>query len=80
MQESVTEPPSIAVIEAVADRDSVDETALETPLFDVIDPCALDALFHPKPDGTARGGGTVTFSYEGYAVTVQSDGTVTLQN
>ncbi|MFB6166293.1 MAG: HalOD1 output domain-containing protein [Haloarculaceae archaeon] len=56
---------SEAVVTAVADAEGVDPTDLE-PLFDVVDPDALDALF-------AGGDASVelTFNYAGYAVTVR---------
>ncbi|WP_423747291.1 HalOD1 output domain-containing protein (plasmid) [Haladaptatus sp. SPP-AMP-3] len=47
------------------------------PLYDVIDPDALDRLFAPTQAGTRRHG-TVTFQYCGYQVTVNSDRTVDL--
>lgn len=57
------ETASEAVLAAVADCADVDPTRLP-PLYDTIDPDALDAIF--------RGGrpGRVTFEYAGYEVTV----------
>lgn len=54
---------SEAVVATVADRAGTEPIALP-PLYDSIDPDALDAIFrddHP---------GRVTFSYAGYEVTV----------
>ncbi len=62
-----------AVLAAVADREGVDLTELKTPLNDVVDADALDALFR---DGT----GQVTFDYGGYTVTVDHAGDVTLHD
>ena len=74
---------SHAVVEAVADREGVDVTELEPPAFEplysVVDPDALDAVFAPTHDGGQRATGSVTFEYEGYTVTVDSDGTVDLE-
>lgn len=70
------EPPSVAAIRAVADAADVDPAELGTPLYDQIDPDALDALFDDRPNGTPRGSGHVTFSLLGYDVTVYSDGHV----
>lgn len=74
---------SHAVVEAVADREGVDVTDLEPPAFEplytVVDPDALDAVFAPTHDGKRRTSGSVTFEYEGYTVTVNSDGTVDLE-
>jgi hypothetical protein len=49
------------------------------PLYNVIDPEALDALFAPRADGTSRPVGEVSFHYEGYWVTVSSEGVVEIQ-
>ncbi len=49
------------------------------PLYNVIDPEALDALFAPRADGTSRPVGEVSFHYEGYWVTVSSEGAVEIQ-
>ena len=54
------------VIDAVADANGVDPTELE-PLYDTIDPEALDALFKPGVDGM------ITFTYEGHDVVVRGD-------
>lgn len=63
---------TMALINAIADQEDVDPTELNPPLFDVLDPEALDSLFR-----TTEGG--VTFTYLEYAVAVQSDGTVELR-
>jgi hypothetical protein len=68
---------SEAVIDAVAGELEVDPLDLQTPLYDAIDPDELNALL----DGAERPGRSpveVTFRYHGYAVTVDSDGAVTL--
>ena len=74
---------SQAIVEAVADREGVDVTELEPPRFDplytVVDPEALDSLFAPTHGGETRGRGTVTFDYEGYAITVYSDGRIDIE-
>ncbi|WP_226481510.1 HalOD1 output domain-containing protein [Natrinema amylolyticum] len=75
--------PSQAVIEAVADAEGVPPTAVSPPdyqsLHAVVDPSALDALFADRPSGANRPGGTVSFSFCGYDVTVDQDATVTLE-
>ncbi|WP_266081319.1 HalOD1 output domain-containing protein [Haladaptatus caseinilyticus] len=70
--------PSITVRiqEAIAARKQ-SEWSDCPPLYDVIDPDALDRLFVPTQTGTGRQG-TVTFQYCGYQVTVNSDRTVDL--
>ena len=66
---------STRILTAIAERDdrSIDDLR---PLYEVIDPDALDALFAPRMDGSLRGGGSVSFPYAGYVVTVSSDGVV----
>ncbi|WP_255169911.1 HalOD1 output domain-containing protein [Natrononativus amylolyticus] len=75
--------PSHRVIEAVADAEGVwpeDLTPPEyEPLHAAIDPHALDTLFEPTRTGAARRGGTVTFRYCGYDVTVDDTGAVSLE-
>jgi len=78
-----TKAPSQAVIEAVADAEGVSPHALRPPtyepLHEAIDPDSLDALFADRVDGAPRARGTVSFTYCGYAVTVDGDGSVTLE-
>ncbi|QLK27454.1 hypothetical protein HYG81_07600 [Natrinema zhouii] len=73
-----TAPVSIGVVEAVAARDGVDPLELSPPLHDVIDPTALDALFEPTKSGN-RTSGTVSFTYRGHRIHVDSDGQVSLE-
>ncbi|MFC6765805.1 HalOD1 output domain-containing protein [Natrinema soli] len=70
-------PVSIRVVEAVAARDGVDPLELSPPLHDAVDPTALDALFEPTGSGN-RTAGTVSFTYRGHRVHVESDGRITL--
>jgi hypothetical protein len=63
------------VIEAVAKEMDVDPTELPEQLHEVINPDSLDSLF----EGGNPRGGTVTFTYCGYTVTVNADGDVTLE-
>jgi len=75
-------PPSLAVIEAVARREGIDPTELEPPeyepLYEVLNPEALDAVFAPRDNGAPRSTGRIEFSYCGYDVVVSSDGSVEL--
>ena len=76
-------PPSQAVVEAVADAEGVSLEALCPPeyetLHDVVDPQALDDLFAPKANGIERNLGRVTFEFCDYVVTIEPDGSVTLE-
>ena len=83
VDEMATKTPSQAVVEAVADAEGVLPGALRPPtyepLHESIDPDSLDALFADRVDGAPRARGTVSFTYCGYAVTVDGDGSVTLE-
>jgi hypothetical protein len=48
------------------------------PLYDVINPEALDSLFATRADGSSRPDGKISFQYAGYWVIVSSDGAVEL--
>lgn len=61
------------VIHAIADREAVSPLDISPPLFDAIDPDALDRLY-----GDGRDGITVVFEFAGYRVTVEADGHVDL--
>ena len=66
-------PPSQSVVERVAAREGVDHTEL-TPLFDAIDPDALDKLL--DTNGRTESAVQISFTYHGYDVTVTGDGAV----
>lgn len=68
---SYEQTTSEAVLAAVAERRGIDETKLERPIYDAVDPDALDSLFR-------SGAGEVTFRYLGYRVTVDADRNVDL--
>lgn len=67
--------PSETVVSSVAAYKGVDQVALP-PLYEALDPDALDALF-ATPDGTA---GRVTFDYAGCTVECASDGSVDVRD
>lgn len=64
---------STTVVTAIADHSSRDPAAL-TPLYECVDPDALDALFTLESDGTLAGAVTLTFSFEGYRIDITPDG------
>lgn len=72
------ESVSTAVIRAVSAVRGCKPTALRR-LTDVLDPAALDALFGPRADGTARSGGRLSFVYAGCRVTVDNGEYLTLR-
>ena len=49
------------------------------PLYDVIDPDALENVFSPRMNGAARPNGRVVFQYAGYRVTVHANRTITIE-
>lgn len=65
--------PSQAVVERIAAREGVDPTEL-TPLFEAIDPDALDRLVGMA--GYSDSPLQIEFPYHGYNVTVTGDGVV----
>lgn len=70
---------SAVVIQAVADAAGLEPAELGTPLYDQIDPDALDNLFSDRHNGTPRGSGHVAFTLLDYEVTVYSDGHVVVR-
>ena len=66
--------PSETVVSSVAAHKGVEPVALP-PLYDALDPDALDALF-----ATARGDGQVTFEYAGCTVECAGDGSVDVRD
>jgi len=76
-------PPSRAVVEAVADAEDVPVEEIGPPeypsLNEVLDPDALDGLFAPKGNGLERVPGEVRFRYCAYDVTLQRDGSVSVE-
>ncbi|RQG97963.1 HalOD1 output domain-containing protein [Natrarchaeobius chitinivorans] len=64
-------PVSLAVIEAVAERDGVDPVSLP-PLYESIPPDALDSLFDDRSTDSERAL-AVEFAYHGYTVTITDD-------
>ncbi|QCS41403.1 HalOD1 output domain-containing protein [Natrinema versiforme] len=71
-------PVSVRVVEAVAEREGIDPLELSPPLHDAIDPTALDDLFESNRS-RQRDAGSVSFTYCGYSVRVESDGRVDLE-
>lgn len=64
--------PSVAVLEAVAAEEGCEPTDLDAPLYEHVDPEALDALVSSPIKGR------ITFTYHGYRLTVDDDGAVSV--
>lgn len=67
---------SNAIIAAVSDEAGVDPVVLP-PLFEQIDPDALDTLFASENGDLCRTG-SITFAYAGFVVEVVCDGDPTI--
>lgn len=70
---------SRTIVETVAEAEGVEPTELDTCLYDIIDPDALNDLFQYGEDGPTTEG-TVSFTYHGYEVTVHSDSSVEIDS
>ncbi|WP_435092746.1 HalOD1 output domain-containing protein [Halorubrum sp. N11] len=69
---------SVRVVEAVSTFYEVETTDLD-PLYSVIEPDALDALFaSSRTDRSQKG--EITFQYENVVVSVDADGTIRLSD
>lgn len=68
---------SITVVEALAEAKGVSPVDIEQPLYDVVDPDALDRLFVCEDDhGTS---GYVVFELSSFEITVRSNGDVVVR-
>ncbi|PSP84312.1 hypothetical protein BRC83_05410 [Halobacteriales archaeon QS_1_68_17] len=63
-------PPSVRIVEEIARLEGVDSVDLSPPLYEVLDPEALDGMVEDDDDT----GGRITFGYAGYRVAVDADG------
>lgn len=68
---STDEPPSVAVARAIARFEGTAATAATVPLYEHVDPDALDALFGERPDGTPRESGEIRFTTDSATVVVR---------
>lgn len=67
---------AVDVMEAVAAARNVDVMALETTLYEVVDPDALEQLFAPLADGTPRKGGRLVLEIADCEVVVEATGDI----
>jgi hypothetical protein len=65
------------IVNAVAALNGVAFDECE-PVYDVIDPDALQAVLTPTADRSARAPVQVQFSYQGYTITVDSTGEIVI--
>ena len=73
--EADTQSVSRAVIDAVAAVEDTPPTELTPPLYDVVDPEALDNVFAGKATL-----GKVVFNYNSYEISVDADGYVAVKD
>lgn len=69
--------PSTAVIEVTAEAANLDSTDLE-PLYESVDPDALDRLFRDDRGGTTDRMLSTSFWFSGFRVSIRSSGVVEL--
>ncbi len=67
------------VLQRVADAEGTEPSELEEPLYEVVDPEALETIFKSFEDGPHREAGELRFPYHGYDVTVHADGEVSVR-
>lgn len=67
---------STKVVEAVAEANGIEPTELTVPLYEVVDPDALNHLFQTDQFGGRQSVGRVTFTMAGCDVQVDSRGHV----
>ena len=74
-----TDPIETTVVNRVRQHEDTEPEDL-VPLYEVIDPDALNMLFSSRRDGSSRSTtGAVTFQYCGFQVTVTSEHAVDLE-
>ncbi|WP_227380708.1 HalOD1 output domain-containing protein [Haladaptatus halobius] len=71
------QPLTEQIVTAITDAADTSHRELP-PLYEVIDPDALDRLFTPIYEGATRSNVRVRFAYAGYEVVVHSSGDVTV--
>jgi hypothetical protein len=74
--QTLFESPTAEIVRTVAARENVDPVEIEQPLFEAIDPEALDALLQHDSEETTDSSIRVEFSYCGYDLLVTSSGDV----
>ena len=72
------EPLELTIAREIAAHEDTDPTRLEPPLYEVVDVEALQTLLGPRELGTAGFEGQVSFDYQGYTVTVEHTGEVSV--
>lgn len=71
-------PPSTAIVETIAEATGDNPTSLE-PLYESVDPDALNALLTSVPSPTAGRDLRISLSVDGHAITVFGDGGIVVR-
>jgi hypothetical protein len=66
---------SVSVVEALAEANGVSPVDIRQPLYDVVDPDALDSLFTDN-----EGPGRVIFELAGHEITVHASGEILVRD
>ena len=69
---------SEAIVDAVADAKGVSTLDVHPPLYEAIDPDALDEIVGSMPRSGSASAGHVAFPYSGYEVVVSASGEVSV--
>lgn len=72
-------PLSEKILDEIAEREDVPPVDLEPPLYDAIDPEALDSFFRNHGRETVDSARQIVFRYAGYDVSVSGDGEVEIE-
>ncbi|WP_440769983.1 HalOD1 output domain-containing protein [Natronorubrum sp. DTA28] len=75
--ESTDSTASLSIVERIAALEETDPVTLP-PLYDAIDPEALNSLVDASTARNSRSPATVRFTYCGYDVAVRRDGEITI--
>ena len=67
------ESPTEAVVYALEELERTTNTATVRPLYEYVDPDALDSLFETRPDGSERPDGEVRFDVDDVTVVIRPD-------
>ncbi|PGF14645.1 hypothetical protein CP556_20700 [Natrinema sp. CBA1119] len=78
-QEQSTPNLGTKIVEEIANREGTSPTQLSPPLHSVIDPDALNSLFQSTASASLEREGSISFTYCGYNVHVDSNANITTE-
>lgn len=68
------------IVQQIADLEGVEPLDLETPLYDAVDPEAVESLLTDATTGERREHIRVKFQYYGYDIIVDGEGEIAILN